>query len=84
MTNMQNMHVALAQRAERRDEHCSSGIRNECNLPKANLTYHFAATERGCASADAQCASLHPFRNAVGTSIARPAFGTNAICRRQI
>ena len=22
----------------RRDEHCSSGIRNECNLPKANLT----------------------------------------------
>ena len=68
----------------RRDEHCSSGIRNECNLPEANLTYHFAATERGCASADAQCASLHPFRNAVGTSIARPAFGTNAICRRQI
>ena len=25
-------------RSKRRDEHCSSGIRNECNLPEANLT----------------------------------------------
>ena len=29
----------------RRDEHCSSGIRNECNLPQANLTYRIAATQ---------------------------------------
>ena len=32
---------------ERRDEHCSSGIRNECNLPQANPTYRFASTQGG-------------------------------------
>ena len=32
-------------RSKRRDEHCSSGIRNECNLPQANPTYRIAETQ---------------------------------------
>ena len=101
--------------SRRRDEPCSSGIRNECNLPQANPDERPAATDRppgdcgrsmSAPTAQAGQARLVPTQEserlrpvgrpdprpprrrsshpAVGTSPARPAFGTNAICRRQI
>ncbi|MBR6413581.1 MAG: hypothetical protein IKS21_03090 [Oscillospiraceae bacterium] len=44
-----------AYETERRDEHYSSGIRNECNLPQANPTSRTAATQHSgahCAPRD--------------------------------
>ena len=57
-------------------------IRSEC---RTSIARPYAASRKGCR--DEHCSSAvlrHLLMNPVGTSIARPAFGTNAICRRQI
>ena len=73
-----------------------SGIRHECNLPQANPDVRPGAVDRpagDCSPMANRTSKARPYicfepSFAVGAAltrrVSRPAFGTNAICRRQI